>query len=368
MAPRVPAEKAQLSLVLAALLFVNSESVSNPRTIDVLKAQLLGSYGNPGTRPGLAALPDADNAQCHVPTADVVHGQIYVDRFSAPDTAAQTFSLDGYIRTWWYDPRLHFNGTADGGCADSITLSRDEMRKVWRPNFYWEKSIEVEFPDLSQWHGSAKSQFMYVYPDGLVYASLQGSMKLHCAVNLTNLPFDTQECEVVWGLYDADDSQVQLQWKPGRPAIDGWHTKAGCLSEFIITALDQYTQATVYGDGVHALNYTSVRATLHYTRRGAAAITDFFIMAVVFVFVSMMGLLIDPAATPARVTLGIVAILVVMSNYIALKRSLPDGAVADSWLISFLVDSFLFNVALFIEMILVSFGMQVSHGTRQLSW
>ena len=363
MPPRVAAPAmAQLSLLLTTLLLLGTcECVVNPGSVDALKAQLFSSYGNKGTRPGLATPADADDSQCRQPTADVVSVQLYVDRFSAPNTAKQTFSLDGYVRSWWYDHRLRFNGTADGGCVSSITLSREEARQVWRPNFYWEKAVEVKLPGVAQWHGEAKSQFMYVYPDGLVYASLQGSLALHCSMNLTNLPFDTQECEVIWGMYDADDSQVKIQWKPERPAVDGWNTKAGCMNEFIITGLDQTATHTTYGDGAYALNYTSVRAKLHYTRRGAAAITDFFLMAIIFVFISMMGLLIDPAATPARVTLGIVSILVVMSNYIALKRSLPPGA-ATSWLTSFMVNSLLFNTALFLEMILVSFGMQVSHG------
>mmetsp|Transcript_36996 Transcript_36996/g.92465 ORF Transcript_36996/g.92465 Transcript_36996/m.92465 type:complete len:382 (-) Transcript_36996:297-1442(-) len=71
------------------------------------------------------------------------------------------------------------------------------------------------------------------------------------------------------------------------------------------------------------------------------------------------GFLIDPAATPARVALGIISVMVVLQNYIALSRALPPG-VNNAWLGRFTLVSFMFNIVAFIEQVLVSFGIQAN--------
>ena len=75
------------------------------------------------------------------------------------------------------------------------------------------------------------------------------------------------------------------------------------------------------------------------------------------VFISWLGFLIDPASTPARVTLGVVTVLVVLQNWMALSASLPRD-VSSTWLGRFTVGSFLFNVFAFGEQVLVNFGLQ----------
>ena len=74
-------------------------------------------------------------------------------------------------------------------------------------------------------------------------------------------------------------------------------------------------------------------------------------------FISWLGFLIDPASTPARVTLGVVTVLVVLQNWMALSASLPRD-VSSTWLGRFTVGSFLFNVFAFGEQVLVNFGLQ----------
>ena len=75
------------------------------------------------------------------------------------------------------------------------------------------------------------------------------------------------------------------------------------------------------------------------------------------VFISWLGFLIDPSSTPARVTLGVVTVLVVLQNWMALSASLPRD-VSNTWLGRFTLGSFLFNVFAIAELVLVNFGLQ----------
>ena len=75
---------------------------------------------------------------------------------------------------WWKDARLAYNGTADGGCVDKISLSQAEMAQVWKPSFYWEGAKSITMPDEDRGTG----QLFEFYPDGSVWWSRQASFKL----------------------------------------------------------------------------------------------------------------------------------------------------------------------------------------------
>ena len=72
------------------------------------------------------------------PEADNVEVQVYVDQFQPIDMLHQTYEIEGYLRAWWTDSRLRFNGTADGGCTDELSLTAAEHARIWKPQFYWE--------------------------------------------------------------------------------------------------------------------------------------------------------------------------------------------------------------------------------------
>ena len=106
-------------------------------------------------------------------------------------------------------------------------------------------------------------------------------------------------------------------------------------------------------------NYSYVRAYIDFTRYPSSMLFHYFVPGVLMVLVSMLGFLIDPRATPARVTLGVVTILTVQTNLVAMHETLPPGA-DTVWLSQFLIVSLGFNVVAFIEQVAVSFGLQAA--------
>ena len=102
----------------------------------VLKARLLASYGPSSTRPGLAArklglLSTTSCTASQVPP-DVVEAQVYVNKWHPLETSKQTFGLDGYLRSWWRDARLRYNGTSAGGCRDKLVFGASERGLIWK--------------------------------------------------------------------------------------------------------------------------------------------------------------------------------------------------------------------------------------------
>ena len=183
---------ARLPLLVSLLAF--PAHAADMETPTALTRRLLESYGSKSVRPSVAAAEAASDAgQCMagVPPPDEVSTQIYVEDFSPIDMRKQQYGLVGYLRAYWSDARLRFNGTTSGGCVDKLSLSTTEIAQIWRPLFYWEGAKQITFPDTER---DGTGELLEVYPDGSVWWSRQVTMELKCPVgkNLANMPFDTQ--------------------------------------------------------------------------------------------------------------------------------------------------------------------------------
>jgi hypothetical protein len=67
---------------------------------------------------------------------------------------------------------------------------------------------------------------------------------------------------------------------------------------------------------------------------------------------SMLGFWIDADAAPARVSLAVIGLLMVLQNYFSLTNALPTGT-AVTWLQAFQLTSFVVNLLAFIEQVSV---------------
>ena len=324
--------------------------------LDETKARLLATYRLPTTRPTLAAarLGLDDDHSCGtdaLPTR--VRLQVYVSRFHQLDQDAQTFGFDGYFRVWWTDPRLRFNSTQCVGSRfpPELSFSRQETAQIWKPDLYWEDALQVTLPDAVAGIKDGAGEMLIVSTGGDVFWSRQARFTLACPMRLSQLPFDTQRCAYTVVLYSDKAEEVTVSWREDADAIESWSTK--CLSEWVATSLKQKDIMQTYTSG----NHSYVLAHLSFTRIPDRYIYDYMLQSMVMVIISWLGFLIDPTATPARVALGIITVMVVLQNYIALSSTLPSG-VKNAWLGQFTLISFAFNVAAFIEQVLVSFGIQ----------
>jgi len=179
---------------------------------------------------------------------------------------------------------------------------------------------------------------------------------LKCSYHLEQMPFDTQRCSWLTGVYSENEEDVVLQWHPSGSFVN-W--QVGCSSEWAPVQLKATNLVGTYDSNMfqRQVNFTQTYAQVDFIRTDAMIkFQNYFVLAVILVTLSYLGFFINPAATPARVALGIIAILAVISNYNALMRSLPPGA-GSTWLTSFLYESLLFNCCAFVEQAFVNFAM-----------
>ena len=282
-----------------------------------------------------------------VPT-DIVEVQVFLEQMKPIEMLEQSFGFEGYLRAWWTDERLKY----DPATAPQLKLSPTDSNQLWKPKFYWERAKEIvlpmpDRPDLGE--------SFWVYPDGKVFWSRQTVFVLGCnfaGKKLDKFPFDQQNCTITMGMYSDTADEVFLKWKEDAVALENW--QGACLAEFHTVALHQESQYFKYTVG----EYTYATATMTFARAPNTWLFTYFMPAVALVAVSYLGFFIDPDQTPARVTLGLVTLLIVMTNFISLTSRLP-ATVNPSWLSRFVLMSFVFNLVAMFEQVLVSFGKNI---------
>ena len=295
--------------------------------------------------------------------ADAVETQLYIERLMSPNPLEHTYGFDGYLRVWWYDDRLKHNGT-----FPYLSLGAAERAVVWKPDLYLENNRQVRMPS----EGSATGELMNAYPDGRIWWSRQVSFQISCpfaGLAFDTLPFDEQQCNFSMGMYGSTANEVYLRWRASDPAntpdavgcadcsgyavaLENW--QGPCLAEWHATELDQVSDLQTY----NGFQYTFAKSSMKLARAPTTWLNSYVLPAIIMVIVSYLGFYIDPAATPARVSLGLITLLIQMTSSINLSTKLPPSN-SPSWLARFVLASFNFSFVALIEQVLVSFGGSV---------
>ena len=92
--------------------------------------------------------------------------------------------------------------------------------------------VHLELPDEKMGFSDGKGEMFTVSSGGEILWSRQASFRIACKMNLEKLPFDTQSCGLLAGLYSQRAEQVQLgatlpnmkPWPTGkeRAWLAGW--------------------------------------------------------------------------------------------------------------------------------------------------
>jgi hypothetical protein len=346
--------RAAVYLRLALLPCAVAHANPNPQT--AIKQMLLGAYGDPNVRPGVQTAISGgawESGQCVQP-ADVIHMQIHVTRMLSVDSIKKTWAMDGYLRLWWQDPRLAFdasNITDGSSCVEFLEFSGNERSQLWAPDIYLEDAVKFERGLGSKTKGGL-AQYFRVSSDGTVSSSQQTRFELSCNMDFKDAPFDTQRCPLALGLYSQTTSEVQLVWRPFAGALERVYDN--CFPGWVVTDVQAAnTTAQFAGWGEFSL----ATATVSFTRVPSSLISMYFVPSMFFVFLSCLGFFINPAATPARVALGIITILTVITNRNAHAKELPTTQ--ETWLARVLDMSLYINLAAFFEQVIVNLGMMI---------
>ena len=109
--------------------------------------------------------------------------------------------------------------------------------------------VNLELPDENMGVSDGKGEMFTVSSGGEILWSRQASFTIACQMNLERLPFDTQPCGLLAGLYSQRAEQVQLVWRdPAKyEALANWGSP--CLAGWVATSLVQTNELQTFVTG-----------------------------------------------------------------------------------------------------------------------
>ncbi|KAH8068311.1 extracellular ligand-gated ion channel [Aureococcus anophagefferens] len=224
------------------------------------------------------------------------------------DEANTNWSPRYFQRTQWVDPRLAYDVPA--GCDVAyVYLGAYEWRTyLWRPIPY--------VKNLARWvDGHQLAGGIWVYPDGTVFESRLVNDELTCRLDVTNcvtkMPFDTQKCEIVYGMYINDETSVQLRLLPqagGPVEIDD--AKYNVQNTWKLGPRRGWETLVMYLGGSQ---FMEVTLQVEVYRRSAYYVSTVMIPCVLFLFIQYAGFFVDRHVAPARVAISVVPVLIMLT-------------------------------------------------------
>ena len=158
---------------------------------------------------------------------------------------------------------------------------------LWRPIPY--------VKNLARWvDGHQLAGGIWVYPDGTVFESRLVNDELTCRLDVTKMPFDTQKCEIVYGMYINDETSVQLRLLPqagGPVEIDD--TKYNVQNTWKLGPRRGWETLVMYLGGSR---FMEVTLQVEVYRRSAYYVSTVMIPCVLFLFIQYAGFFVDRRA------------------------------------------------------------------------
>ena len=182
------------------------------------------------------------------------------------------------------------------------------------------------------------------------------------------LPYDTQYCPINVTAEGGDDTcNTDIRWMPASSEAEIGHT---ALPNAIGLKFNDW-QLTDFAQQERIGWNGAMSATVGYFEnprsfaeayvplvRSPQSFEIYLYASFLLVGLSYLGFWINPAATPARVALGIITILTVVNLQVAIAKKVPH-ATNTPWLVIFTRVCMFFNAAAFVEQCIVNYALKM---------
>eukprot|EP01065_Artemidia_motanka_P040196 TRINITY_DN498_c4_g1_i3.p1 TRINITY_DN498_c4_g1~~TRINITY_DN498_c4_g1_i3.p1 ORF type:complete len:568 (+),score=118.50 TRINITY_DN498_c4_g1_i3:212-1915(+) len=235
------------------------------------------------------------------------------------DMERQMASFLLYFYVEWTDHRLKFNGTWAG--THIVDYEQDDEEKAMR---IWLPDLEV----VNVHHWDTSHEQIRIHQSGFVMWDRRVHLTVLCNMDVRWYPFDTQTCEIRAESYKWSNQYIHLKATPRR-GRESLHVQSTYCN---VEGIGPYRLAKAVAlnesrEGFGSRDvYDGVVFTFSFQRISTPYFLTHFIPLWLVVALSCFGLLIRISAAPARVSLAVTTLLVLISLNQILSRELPRVA------------------------------------------
>ncbi|VDK87377.1 unnamed protein product [Dibothriocephalus latus] len=278
-------------------------------------------------------------------TQTVVKVHMKVLAIYSVDASTMDYYMDAWFRQTWVDPRLAWN-TTEGfkNYTQPLTSMRLKVM-MWLPDLFFRNGKDGYVHKMT-----LPNYLLRIYPDGGVLYSQKITMRFACQMDLHAYPMDTQTCEINMGSLAYTLSELKLVWREMIP-VEGWQKLQ--IPQFYtpthFAALDCNSAISTT-----TASYTCLTVTFSFKRQLGSYLLTIYIPNILIVMVSFLSFWISVDAAAARVSVGLLSLLALLTQASYMATSLPRASyikALDVW--------FLFSVV-FVMCVVVEYALAIT--------
>ncbi|KAM7538700.1 hypothetical protein Aperf_G00000054717 [Anoplocephala perfoliata] len=288
-------------------------------------------------------------------TSTVVRVNMKIQSIFSIDVRTMDYYVDALLRQAWVDPRLAWDNMLEHKNFTHPLVSPKMKNQLWLPDLFFRNGKEGYLHKMT-----LPNYLLRVYPNGQVLYSQKITMRFACQMDLQTFPMDVQECDINIGSYGYTLSELKFVWSTKAPIEIN---KDMQLSEFN-TPTEFITSDCTSQASTSTGNYSCLLAKFSIARRLGSYIVTTYIPNILVIMVSWLSFWVSVDAAPARVPLGLMSLLGLLTQASSLGSNLPRVSyikAIDLWHI--------FSIT-FVISVLVEYALAITYlrKTRKGQW
>ncbi|VDO05805.1 unnamed protein product [Rodentolepis nana] len=288
-------------------------------------------------------------------TSTIVMVNMKIQSIFSIDVRTMDYYVDALLRQAWVDPRLAWDNIPEHKNFTQPLVSPNMKNILWLPDLFFRNGKEGYLHKMT-----LPNYLLRVYPNGQVLYSQKITMRFACQMDLQTFPMDVQECDINIGSYGYTLSELKFVWSESAPIE---LNKDMQLSEFN-TPKEFFTSDCTSASSTSTGNYTCLLAKFSIARRLGSYLVTTYIPNILIIMVSWLSFWVSIDAAPARVPLGLMSLLGILTQASSMGSNLPRVSyikAIDLWLI--------FSI-IFVISVLVEYALAITYlrKTRKGQW
>lgn len=268
----------------------------------------------------------------------VVKVNMFIVSISDVSVLTMDYSIDFLLRQKWNDPRLQYDGY-----NKSISLNY-MRRKLWFPDLFFRNAKSGHIHKIT-----TPNYLIWLESSGNILFSQKLSLKLSCPMKLFKFPMDTQRCKVEIGSYGYSLDELSFEWMYASNEAE----KNVQLNEDL--ELNEFQRPKLTTDSCNKEYSTTGAFSCMYVefvleRKFGFYLIYTYVPSVLIIIISWMSFLIDFEAVPARISIGLLSVLALITQSAATLANLPRVSYIKA------IDVWLFTCLAFDVLSLVEFA------------